>query len=161
MNVELENKLKQRFEYDPQIGLIEKGTGAPCRVKHLRFGGLRLRTKNIAWWMHTGQWSEVVRTLDGDYTNLRIDNLTNTLMGEKAKARKEREEERKQAEKRAKKAEREARLAALPPPLVTMYFQNNEWHIRAVGFIRTYKKYKDAKAAMDDFYYTTPELFNK
>lgn len=158
MNKNLENMIKQRFEYDPARGLIEKATGKLCEVKHLRADDVRVRVKNAAWWLHTGEWPANVRALDGDYLNLKIENLTPSLRGEKAQKRAER---LKVEAKEAKTAEKAAKLAALPPPVVTMYFQNDEWHIRARGYIRTYKKYKAARAAMDEFYYTSPELENK
>lgn len=159
MNVEIENMLKQRFEYDPERGLIERGTGALCRVKHIRFDGLRLRIKNIAWWLHTGEWSDVVRTLDGDYTNLRISNLVNTLKGEKATARKERIKEEEKEKARLAKAAKAA--IPKPEPMVSLTFSEGVWHLKGPGVNADFKRFKSAMSALTDLYYTCAKLEDK
>lgn len=124
--------IKEHFSYDPKIGLMLKGK--PSKAKQINLpDGKRVRAKCLAWWFATGKWAETVRVIDGDQSNTKFENLTDTLKGPRGEN-------------------------ANNVPTISLAFVKDKWVLTTHGKSQVFKKYVDAKSALDEVYYTMDKL---
>lgn len=136
--------LNDNLSYDPKQGLLYKRSGKLVDHTLIRALNERLRVKHIAWYMQTGEWPELVRSVNGNAKDCRWSNLVDTLGGARA-------------EKPSKKKVKQVKPVD-PNPLVSLTFSEGVWTLRGPGVKAEFKRFKSAVSALSDLYYTCANL---